>query len=86
MESLFCLTSALMLKVLLLILLRMILWQQLLILRDSTLKHNLVRLPVPGSPFSVSILQGCFDLLLLPASFLVLLAFLITILTLSSVV
>ena len=40
----------------------------------STLKGNLLRLCVPGFSFSVSILLGSFDLLLLPTSFLAVLA------------
>ena len=55
----------------------MILLQQWLILWISTLKDNLLRLRFPGLPFFVSILSSCFDLLLLPTSFLALLAFLI---------
>ena len=48
----------------------------------DSVKGNLLRLQVPGFPFSVSILLGCFNLLLSPTSFL---TFLI-ILSLSSVV
>ena len=86
MESLLRLTSTLMLKVQLLVLLGIIFRQQLLILRISTIQRNLSRLLIPNFPFSVSILQCCFDLLLLATYFLALLAFLIIILTLSSVV
>ena len=64
----------------------MILWQQWLVLRISPLKHNLLRLRFPGLPFSVSILSSCFDLLIVPTSFLALLAFLIITFTLLSVV
>ena len=41
-----------------------------------------MRLRVPDFPFSVPILSGCFDLLLLPTSFLALLAFLIILIAL----
>ena len=55
----------------------MILWHQWLILRIIAFKGNLLRLRFPGLSFSVSILSSCFDLLLLPISFLSLLTFLI---------
>ena len=56
------------------------------ILRISALKGNLLRLRFPGLPFSVFILSSCFDLLVLPTSFLALLAFLIIAFTFHSVV
>ena len=60
--------------------------QQGLILQISALKGNLLRLRFPGLPFSVPILSNCFDLLILPTSFLALLAFLIITFTFPSVV
>ena len=48
--------------------LRMILWQQWLILQICPLKSYVLRLRVPGFQFSISILSGCFNLLFLSPS------------------
>ena len=50
----------------------------------SALKGHLLRLRVPGFPFSVFISSGCFNLLLLANSFLAILAFLVTLIALFS--
>ena len=50
----------------------------------SALKGHLLRLHVPGFPFSVFISSGCFNLLLLANSFLAILAFLVTLIALFS--